>query len=304
LKSKIGVLTSPWNRFVGGETSAVSRHGRGPGDPRREVVRSPLQMAPEDDADSLGLPLAFALAARPDRVEASLLGLAPALAPAVGEARRVLVALGLDLAPELPAARLRARVLAAVRPVAAPRRALVVVDMIQDHLAQGGPAEVPRARTIVPALQARLAAARSDATPVVYVVDAHDPDDPDLDAWGAHAVRGTPGAAVFAPLAPEPGDHLVEKRSYSAFHASALEAELEALGVDTLVLTGCLTEVGLFATATDALQRGYAVEVPTDAQAGVAPELEQATLLTLSFLVPYAPAQRARRERIARRHGT
>jgi nicotinamidase-related amidase len=258
-------------------------------------------MAPEDDPDAL--PLAFALAARPDRVEASLLGLSPALAPAVGDARRVLAALALALAPEPPASRLRARILAAVRPVAAPRRALVVLDMIEDHLAPGAPAEVPRARAIVPALQARLAAARRDATPVVYVVDAHDPDDPELDAWGAHAVRGTPGAAVFAPLAPGPTDHLVEKPSYSAFHASALEAKLEALGVDTLVLSGCLTEIGLFATATDALQRGYAVEVPPDVQAGLAPELEQATLMTLSFLVPYAPAQRARRERIARRHG-
>src|SRR5256885_222970 len=94
--------------------------------------------------------------------------------------------------------------------------------------------------------------------PVVDVVDEHDPDDPDLDAWGTHAVKGTPGTEVWDEIAPESGDRIVKKPSYSAFHDSNLDQVLDELEIDTLVLTGCLTEIGLMATATDAMQRGFA----------------------------------------------
>lgn len=254
----------------------------------------------DDDAD----PLAFALAVRPDRLERALLGLTPDLVPVVCEARTGLTALALALDAEEPNPRTRERLLEALaRPACSrtPRSAVLVVDMIHDHLAPGAALEVPRARAIVPALAARLADARRRGQPIVYVVDAHDPDDPDLDAWGTHALRGTQGAAVWTPLAPTTEDIVVEKPSYSAFHATALDATLAALEVDTLVLTGCLTEIGLFATATDALQRGYAVEIPPDSQAGVAEELERATLAVLSLMAPYGPARRTRLDDLARR---
>jgi nicotinamidase-related amidase len=171
-------------------------------------------------------------------------------------------------------------------------RAVLVIDMLNDHLTPGRPLEVPRARAIVPALQARLEEARRDGVPVVYICDEHEPDDEDLDAWSVHNVRGTEGAQVWAPLAPKPGDRVVTKPTYSAFSRSKLGDVLSELGVDTLVLTGCLTEIGIFATATDALQRGYAIEVPADAQAGGAVETEQATMMIMSILVPYGPARR------------
>lgn len=239
-------------------------------------------------------PLAFALTARPERIEAALLALAPALAPHVVDARQTLAALALGLAPEAPPAALRLRLLATLRPTAPPRRGVLVIDMIRDHLAPGSALEVPRARAVVPALRRRLAEARRAGVPVIYVLDAHDPDDTDLDAWGAHAVRGSEGARVWDAIAPEPGDHLVEKPTFSAFHASGLEATLSELGLDTLELTGCLTEMGLFATATDALQRGFAVEVPPATQAGAAPELERAALTVLAAMAPYGPARQAR----------
>ena len=78
----------------------------------------------------------------------------------------------------------------------------------------------------------------------------------------------------------------------SGFVRSDLDAVLGELRVDTLVLTGCATEVQLFTTATDALQRGYAVEVPVDSQAGSGPGVEHATLSILSALAPYEPARR------------
>ena len=71
---------------------------------------------------------------------------------------------------------------------------------------------------------------------------------------------------------------------------------LDALKVDTIVLTGCLTEIGILATATEALQRGFAVEVPADAQAGANETAERVVLGVLAIMPPYGPARRARLE--------
>lgn len=246
-------------------------------------------------ADLIG----FALAARPERVEDAMLALAPPeVRLGVRWAREALAVLGLAEAPAAPRQELRVRLMGTLGGGA--RRAVVVLDMIRDHLEPGALLEVPRARAVVGALGARLDAARAAGIPVVYVVDAHDPDDPDLDAWGTHAVKGTSGAEVWPELAPREGDHVVTKPSYSGFFGSELGGVLDALAVDTVVLTGCLTEIGIMATATDALQLGYAVEVPPDSQAGSCEEMEQAALRAVAIMAPFGPARRARLERAGR----
>jgi nicotinamidase/pyrazinamidase len=217
---------------------------------------------------------------------------------AVRSAREILAVLGRAEEPETPPAELRARLLDSLsrRPV---RRALVVVDMINDHLEPGSLLEVPRARAVVPALKKRIQDARAAGVPVVYVIDEHDPDDPDLDAWGTHAVKGTAGTEVWAELAPQSGDRIVKKASYSAFYESSLTSLLDELKIDTLVLTGCLTEIGLMATATDAMQQGFAVEVPEDSQAGSCVEVERAALGTMNVMAPFGPSRKKRLERLA-----
>ncbi len=115
----------------------------------------------------------------------------------------------------------------------------------------------------------------------------------------AHNIRGTAGDEVWPPLAPQPGDHLVTKPTYSAFTRSTLEAVLDELHVgDTLVLTGCLTEIGVLATATRALELGYAVEVPPDSQAGTSEEAEKMALGLLRLMPPYGAARKARLDKL------
>jgi nicotinamidase-related amidase len=171
------------------------------------------------------------------------------------------------------------------------RRALLVIDMLNDHLTPGRPLEVPRARAIIPALEARIEAARKANMPIVYICDQHEPNDTDMEEWAVHNVRGTEGAEVWPTLAPKPGDRIVHKPTYSAFTRSDLADVLKDLKVETLVMTGCSTELGMLATATDALQRGYAIEIPRDTQAGMIEASEQMALVMLSVMPPYGPAR-------------
>src|SRR5262249_17525179 len=153
----------------------------------------------------------------------------------------------------------------------------------------GGPLEVPRARGIVPALKARLDDARGRGVPVVYVCDSHAPDDPDLRQWPDHALEGTAGAEGWPDGPPPAGEPTPRKRTYSAFPGSPLLSTLEAHDADEIVLTGCATEVGLMATATDALQKGFVVTVPPDCQAGNSAIGEMVTMLALSVMPPFEP---------------
>jgi nicotinamidase/pyrazinamidase len=255
---------------------------------------------PEDTA--LADLLAFVLAGRPERVTAAVHGqMGPEAKAGVGLVTDTIAALAGAIEPAAPSEGLRERIRASVvaHQAKRPRAALLVCDMLVDHLTPGLPMEVPRARRIVPAVARRIEQAREAGVPVVYVLDRHTPDDPELDVWMAHAIEGTPGAEVVPELAPRPGDALVTKATYSAFTGSKLQDVLDGLRVDTLVLTGCATEVQLLTTATDALQRGFAIELPPDSQAGNTEAGEQFTMAVLGALVPYAPARKALLERLA-----
>jgi nicotinamidase-related amidase len=239
------------------------------------------------------------LARRPVRLaNAELDRLPPEEQAIVADLQETLARMTAALPADAPSPTLRARLMATLAH-RAPRRALVVVDMINDHLRPGTILEVPRARAIVPALRARLDAARAAKVPVVYVLDRHEASDSDLDDWGNHALDGTDGAEVWSELAPQPGDHLVTKPSYSGFYRSTLQAKLEELAVDTLVLTGCATELQLMTTAADALQLGYAVEVPADSHAGTNELLEMAAFQVMAVMPPYGPSRQALLARLA-----
>src|SRR5690348_7923376 len=137
--------------------------------------------------------LEFVLSGRPDRVAELLLAAMPADSrDGLKRTQEAIAALGLAETPVAPSSALRARILGTIamrraEPVA--RKALLVCDMLNDHLTPGRPLYIPRAREIVPALKTRLANARAANEPIVYVLDRHAPDDPELDVWGTHNVE-------------------------------------------------------------------------------------------------------------------
>lgn len=143
------------------------------------------------------------------------------------------------------------------------RPAVIVIDMAKDFVY--GSLRSERALSIVPRLKKLIGEARRLGVPVVYVNDAHLPSDPEIRLWGEHAMRGSEGSRVIDELAPEKGDYVLEKRTYSAFYETGLDLLLRSLGVDTVILTGIHTNICVRHTAADAFFRGYKIVVPSDA---------------------------------------
>lgn len=152
-------------------------------------------------------------------------------------------------------------------------KALLVIDMLNDFVLPGAPLEVPRTREMLPRLAQRLAAARQAGLAVIYVCDAHQPDDREFVrmGWPPHALAGSPGAEVVAALAPQAGEPVVVKQTYSGFYGTGLETLLQGLGVEELILTGCVTNICILYTAADAVMRGFRVQVPVDSVADLDP---------------------------------
>src|SRR5437867_2181357 len=81
------------------------------------------------------------------------------------------------------------------------KRALVVVDMIEDFVHEGGALYCgPSMAKIVPVIQRELARARSSAEPVVYLRDEHLPGDAEFQMVPPHAIAGTKGRRIVPAL--------------------------------------------------------------------------------------------------------
>jgi nicotinamidase-related amidase len=152
--------------------------------------------------------------------------------------------------------------------------ALLVIDMLDDFVRPGAPLEVPDNRKILAAVRRRIARARKSGELVVYVCDSHRKRDPEFArmGWPPHAVAGTPGAAVVAAISPEPGDVIVEKKSYSGFNRTSLQSVLRRRAIRKLSLSGCVTNICILYTAYEAAVRGYDVTVDETLVAGLDPK--------------------------------
>jgi nicotinamidase-related amidase len=78
------------------------------------------------------------------------------------------------------------------------------------------------------------------------------PGDPPKRTTPPGVKGGTHGAEVIPEIAPRPGDYVIKKHRWSTFFQTHLELSLRTAGIDTLILAGGSTEVGIASTAYSA----------------------------------------------------
>src|SRR3954464_7819584 len=169
-----------------------------------------------------------------------------------------------------------------------PRRtALVFFDMLKGyHYDKSGKALLPEDKPQVDACVRIMNAARELGMPVIYAAADHRPDHKDaspvitdLDlrrpdppaasgaVGGPGVVHGAVAAEVIDEIKPQPDDYLIRKHRWSAFHQTELEIELKTRDVDTILLAGGSTEVGVASTAYSARVLDINVVFLSDAMA-------------------------------------
>lgn len=141
----------------------------------------------------------------------------------------------------------------------APRRALVVIDVQNEYFEGGGlPIEYPPVESSLPKIAQAMDAARAAGVPVVVVQH--------------HAPKGAPvfqADNFYGQLHPEiaqrPRDHLVTKAFPSVFTGTDFADWLARHEIDTLSVTGYMTQNCDASTVFEAMHRGLNVEFLSDA---------------------------------------
>lgn len=161
------------------------------------------------------------------------------------------------------------------------KTAVIVVDMLKDNVytrAHSGMGA--QAQKIIPGIQRLLHFARENAMPVVFANDAFLPEDFIFRETGLkpHAIIGTEGAKVIDEFGPEEGDIVLEKRRFSAFLWTGLDARLREMGVDRIAVAGIGTPVCVLTTVLDGVAHEFKVVMLEDCCASYRPEDHEAIL--------------------------
>jgi ureidoacrylate peracid hydrolase len=161
------------------------------------------------------------------------------------------------------------------------RTALLLFDFLEGHVNRDAESRLRFAPVVANAARL-LAAAREAGVTVAYAIADHradratsartlrdtdnrlrplrpgDPDSPLITG-------GTPEARVVRPLEPAAADFIVPKHRWSAFHGTYLDLALRTRRIDTLVLAGGSTDVGIASTAFAARDLDYNLVIVSDA---------------------------------------
>ncbi|MFI9118864.1 cysteine hydrolase family protein [Streptomyces bikiniensis] len=141
----------------------------------------------------------------------------------------------------------------------------VLTNDLQYELVEKNPERVAAVAAATPHFTAFLDEIRRRGHHVFHLQLVNDPDDPNAERYDGHlpVQRGTRGAEIIEDfLAPE--DVVMEKSKDSGFYETDLHERLQALGVDTVLITGMQTQICVQTTAADAFFRGYNIWVPSD----------------------------------------
>jgi ureidoacrylate peracid hydrolase len=160
-----------------------------------------------------------------------------------------------------------------------PRRtAVLVVDMLNEFLEEGGVMVLPEGRNLYDPLARLIQAARRAGVPVIWASDEHPEQDKEFEKRIPHCIEGTWGAQVVDALKPDESDYRVRKRRYSGFYETDLDLRLRELGIETVITTGIVTNICVRSTVHDAFFRGYKVIVPVECVAATSEREQQSSL--------------------------
>ena len=166
-----------------------------------------------------------------------------------------------------------------------PRRtALIVVDMQNDFVKEGGSLLVPDAEATIPVIQGLLDLARGSGMKIVFTQDTHTEGDPEWGIWPEHVRKGSWGWRIVDELAPREDELVIQKVRYDAFYGTHLDHFLRLWGVDTLVICGTVASICVHYTAASAALRWYDVIIPRDATSALDPFDLEASLRQTTFL--------------------
>ena len=157
--------------------------------------------------------------------------------------------------------------------------ALVVVDMQNDFIKEGGSLVVPAAADTIESIQALLQEARDRKIRIAYTQDTQFEGDPEWDIWPRHCEQGSWGWEIIDDLRPQNSDLICQKNRYDGFYGTWLGHFLGSMWrVKNVVIVGTVANICVLHTAASAGLRWYNIVMPADGVSAMT-EFDQALTL-------------------------
>jgi len=177
-----------------------------------------------------------------------------------------------------------ARVSRLEKNLSAARTGLVMFDTLHGYLHPSDPAKVKflADRNILPNMQRLLAGARKVGMTAFYPSGAHAEDgsdsvarltDTDMDLRPQGAAdkpikprfhKGSRDSEIAAEVAPIAGDVVVPKHRWNSFYQTDLDLHFRVRGIETMIIAGGSTDVGIASTVFAARDMDYGIVVIRD----------------------------------------
>ena len=167
----------------------------------------------------------------------------------------------------------------------ADKSALIIVDMQNDFVKEGGKLMVPAAsETIVPIRQL-LEKCRKADMPVVYTQDTQYEGDLEFEIWSEHCLYKTQGWEIIDELKPQKSELVCTKNRYDGFYGTNLEHYLSRVWkVENVIIVGTVANICVLHTAGSAGLRWFNIIMPANGISALN-EFDQAmTLRQVSWL--------------------
>jgi nicotinamidase-related amidase len=157
------------------------------------------------------------------------------------------------------------------------KRALIIIDMLQTYEHEDAEELRENVEAILPRLSDLVARAREHDAPVIYVNDSFGDWRGDRASFLEQVADG-PHSDLVKPLLPDEDALFITKARHSIFYETPLEYLLRSEEIESIVLTGQVTEQCVLYSALDAHIRHIPVVVPRDAVAHIHENLAEASL--------------------------
>ncbi|HZQ07829.1 MAG TPA: isochorismatase family cysteine hydrolase [Anaerolineae bacterium] len=158
------------------------------------------------------------------------------------------------------------------------KTAVLVIDIVNEFFEPGGKMVLEGGQVLYAPVNQLLDAAHRAHVPVFWLNQWLRPDDSLFKKRIPHCLVGTWGAQIVDAMHRAPEDIVIPKRRYSGFFQTDLDLFLRERKIETVIVTGCVTNICVRSTIHDAFFLGYDVVVPVECVAATSPMAQESSL--------------------------
>ena len=164
------------------------------------------------------------------------------------------------------------------------KTAILFFDMLNGYYHDAEPEAKARMKPMVDNAVRIMQAGRAHNIPIFFAKGNHRPDNATsallltdtnmrLEPWPAgnvtknpmHVIGGASSSQVIPELEPSADDYTIPKFRWSAFYQTSLDLSLRARGIDTLIISGGSTDVGVVSTVFSGRDMDFHMIIVRDA---------------------------------------